>query len=62
MGGGGGGDQSGATSALGTQHSFMQDFGQQGLNNPQKKVTRKGFREFMVKGMVEDDLPYSWGV
>jgi len=39
----------------------MQDFGQRGLDNPEKKVTRKGFREFMVKGIVEDDLPYSLG-
>ena len=39
----------------------MQDFGQRGLDNPEKKVTRKGFHEFMVKGIVEDDLSYSLG-
>jgi hypothetical protein len=38
-----------ATSTLGAQRSFMQDF------------TRKGFRELLVKGIVEDDLPYSLG-
>ena len=39
----------------------MQDFGQWGLNNPKKKVTKKGFHEFMVKMIVEDDLPCSLG-
>lgn len=39
----------------------MADFGQRGLDNPEKKATRKGFREFMVKGIVEDDLPYLLG-
>jgi len=39
----------------------MKDFGLRGRDNPEKKVTRKGFREHMVKGIVEDDLPYSLG-
>jgi len=34
---GGRGDQSGATLALGTQRSFMQDFGQRGLDNPERR-------------------------
>jgi len=54
-------DQVGATSVLGAQRNFMQDFGLHGCDNPEKQVTRKGFREFMVKGIVEDDLPYSLG-
>jgi hypothetical protein len=39
----------------------MKDFGLRGQDNPEKKVTRKGFHEHMVKGIVEDDLPYSLG-
>jgi hypothetical protein len=39
----------------------MKDFGVRGHDNPEKIVTRKGFHKFMVKGIVEDDLPYSLG-
>ena len=56
------GDQAGTTiSVLGAQCSFMKDFSVCGHDNPEKIVTRKGFHEFMVKGIVEDNLPYSLG-
>ena len=44
---------------LEAQRSFMDNFSARGLANPAKVVTRKGFREHLVKGIVEDDLPYS---
>ena len=31
------------------------------LQNPEKTVTRKGFQEQLVKGIIKDDLPYSLG-
>ena len=46
---------------LEAQRSFMDEFSAQGLANPTKVVTRKGFQEHLVKGIVEDDLPYSLG-
>jgi hypothetical protein len=55
------GDHASAPSALGAQRSFMKVFGLCGRDNPEKKVTRKGFCEHIVKGIVEDDLPYSLG-
>lgn len=39
----------------------MQGFVTKGIENPEKQVTKKGFREYFVKGIVEDDLPYSLG-
>ena len=39
----------------------MQDFTTRGYENPEKTVTKKGFRELLVKGIIEDDLPYSLG-
>lgn len=39
----------------------MSGFVARGRENPEKQVTRKGFREFFVKGIVEDDLPYTFG-
>jgi len=51
---------SGAT-GLEAQHSFMDSFAARGLQNPAKMVTSKGFREHLVKGIIEDDLPYSFG-
>ena len=43
------------------QRSFMDGFSAHGINNPAKAVTSKGFWEHLVKGIVEDDLPYSLG-
>ena len=43
------------------QRSFMDGFSASGLQNPAKTVTGKGFREHLVKGIIEDDLPYSLG-
>jgi len=39
----------------------MDHFSAHGLQNPEKTVTSKGFRERLVKGIIEDDLPYSLG-
>jgi hypothetical protein len=39
----------------------MQLFTARGAENPEKQVTKKGFREHLVKGVIEDDLPYSFG-
>jgi hypothetical protein len=43
------------------QRDFMDNFSARGLQNPAKTVTSKGFRERLVKGIIEDDLPYSLG-
>jgi hypothetical protein len=43
------------------QRTFMDRFSARGLQNPEKTITNKGFRERLVKGIVEDDLPYSLG-
>jgi hypothetical protein len=48
-------------SGLVAQRSMMEDFSACGLANPPKTVTQKGFREHLVMGLVEDDLPYSLG-
>ena len=48
-------------SGLVAQRSMMEDFSARGLANPAKTVTQKGFREHLVMGLVEDDLPYSLG-
>lgn len=37
----------------------MRDFVQRGIEHPAKQLTRKTWRETLVKGIVEDDLPYS---
>jgi hypothetical protein len=39
----------------------MDGFSARGIDNPAKAVTSKGFREYLVKGIIEDDLPYSLG-
>ena len=43
------------------QRSFMDGFSARGIDNPARAVTSKGFREHLVKGIIEDDLPYSLG-
>jgi hypothetical protein len=52
---------SGVAPGLEAQRSFMDNFSARGLQNPAKVVTNKGFREHLVKGLIEDDLPYSLG-
>ena len=37
----------------------MDSFRMQGLQNPTKAVTNKGFWKHLVKGIIKDDLPYS---
>jgi hypothetical protein len=39
----------------------MKAFIQRGIDNPAKQVTVKGFREHLVKGIIEDDLPFTLG-
>ena len=43
------------------QQTFMDHLTACGLQNPEMTVTSKGFREWLVKGIIEDDLPYSLG-
>jgi hypothetical protein len=38
---------------------MMREFTQRGFEHPAKQLTRKAWRESLVKGIVEDDLPYS---
>jgi hypothetical protein len=55
------GGPSGIGGGLEAQRSFMDNFSARGIQNPAKVVTNKGFREHLVKGLIEDDLPYSLG-
>jgi hypothetical protein len=58
----GGGEESAAkVGGIEAQRTFMDRFSAHGLQNPEKTVTGKGFRERLVKGIIEDDLPYSLG-
>ena len=43
------------------QRTFMDCFSAWGLQNLEKIITNKGFREQLIKGVVEDDLPYLLG-
>lgn len=36
-------------------------FVKRGLENPAKTLTQKGFREYYVKAVIQEDLPYSFG-
>src|SRR5882762_8483265 len=57
-----GGEESAAkVRGIEAQRTFMDHFSARGLQNPEKTVTSKGFREQLVKGIIEDDLPYSLG-
>ncbi|KAG2110208.1 uncharacterized protein F5147DRAFT_651863 [Suillus discolor] len=47
------------TPGPGPQRQIMQDFVQRGIEHPAKQLTRKTWHETLVKGIVEDDLPYS---
>lgn len=47
------------TPGPGPQRRIMQDFVQRGIEHPAKQLTRKTWHETLVKGIVEDDLPYS---
>ncbi|CDO77468.1 hypothetical protein BN946_scf184902.g2 [Trametes cinnabarina] len=40
---------------------MMSNFVEEGRKSPVKELTRKGFREHFVKGLIEDDLPYTFG-
>ena len=56
-----GGGQTVAVSGIEAQRAMMQSFSARGLENPAKSVTKKGFREKWVMGIIEDDSPYSLG-
>jgi len=53
--------QAAPASGIEAQHALMDSFSTCGLGNPAKSVTKKGFREEWVIGIIEDDLPYSLG-
>jgi hypothetical protein len=59
----GGDGESGANTfaGIGAQRDFMDNFSAWDLQNPAKTVTSKGFREWLVKGIIKDDLPYLLG-
>jgi hypothetical protein len=48
-------------SGIEAQRALMSSFSARGLENPAKSITKKGFREKWVMGIVEDDSPYSLG-
>jgi hypothetical protein len=50
-----------AVSSIDAQREMMQSFNARGLENPVKSVTKRGFREKWVMGIIEDDSPYSLG-
>jgi hypothetical protein len=54
-------DSAAKVAGVEAQRTFMDRFSARGLQNPEKTITNKGFRERLVKGIVEDDLPYSLG-
>ena len=54
-------DSAAKVAGVEAQWAFMDRFSVQGLQNPEKTITNKGFWEQLVKGIVEDDLPYSLG-
>lgn len=39
----------------------MESFNEQGLAHPAHKVTPRGFREVFTKGVIQDDLPFTFG-
>lgn len=43
------------------QRKIMSNFVQRGIENPKVEMTRKGFRERFVKGVIMDDLPFVFG-
>ncbi|KAI0689794.1 hypothetical protein BC835DRAFT_1418265 [Cytidiella melzeri] len=51
----------GQVGSFASQHQMMAGFVQRGIENPQVEVTRKGFRERFVMGIIQDDLPFSVG-
>ena len=55
------GDSAAKVVGIEGQRTFMDHFTARGLQNPERTVTSKGFRERLVKGIIEDDLPYSLG-
>lgn len=52
---------SGKDSGSGGSQGVLKAFVKRGLENPAKTLTRKGFREYYVKAVIQEDLPYSFG-
>jgi len=52
----GGGGSTVIVRGIEAQRSFMDGFSAHGIDNPVKVVTSKGFQEYLVKGIIEDDL------
>ena len=50
-----------AVSSIDAQQALMQSFSTCGLENPVKSVTKRGFYEKWVMGIIKDDLPYLLG-
>lgn len=48
-------------SGIEAQRALMDSFSARGLENPAKSITKKGFREKWVMGIIKDDSPYSLG-
>jgi hypothetical protein len=55
------GDGTVAVSAIEAQRALMQNFSACGLENPTKSVTKRGFCEKWVMGIIKDNSPYSLG-
>ena len=47
------------TSDMGSE--IMRAFVQRGKESPAQELTKKGFRMHFVKGIIEDDLPFTFG-
>jgi hypothetical protein len=58
---GGDGGSAAIVRGIEAQWSFMDGFSAHGIDNPAKAVMSKGFWEYLVKGIIKDDLPYSLG-
>ena len=55
------GDSAAKVVGIEGQQTFMDHFTARGLQNPERTVISKGFHKRLVKGIIEDDLPYSLG-
>ena len=54
-------EDEGEVTGVSAQHVMMEGFVARGAANPEKTVTQRGFREHLMKGIIQDDLPYSLG-
>ena len=54
-------EDEGEVTGVSAQRVMMEGFVARGAANPEKTVTQRGFREHLMKGIIQDDLPYSLG-